>query len=500
LRKGLKQIIDDAVNFANRLRGIFIDESQREGVNHIEKTVHHGGISVGVGPPGTGKTHVFSLVMSEVYQDLDEDEAIIYVAPTNALVGEAAVRTIAYLMKRGFTEKDLENTIRIYGSHYEPLQLKDSVKIVFTTGYQPGALKRLAEIKRRIHLFVDEASTTALHEAFMPLSMSIESMLMKRDAKSLEFIGSFSVIGDPMQALVDPSYGWRWKIEQLIVSRLIMAQIPTDEREEVIRDPPKMFELAKRHAKSSSDVRYFFLDKTFRMPRPTELLVSIPFYNRMLVAARDYKEAMKGIDIETRDSALIGNSKFLGHMGKIVEEVISSQVPVVYIRDPGAYYGPRTKGLDDYDERRAILGAEMAAYMAYCTNLARISVIVPYNEMVNQIRFYIAKRFGGYLRDKMKRINIRTVHSSLGLDSEAVIAIMGKEYKGVEGFETIYYQSPELINVQFSRHMKILIVIGNIERLAENMQSKYQHVSRLKDSLDELKRAGVVKIAKMPSS
>jgi len=501
LRKDLNQIIRDGVNFANRLREIFVDDSQKEGVDSIEKVVDHGGISVGVGPPGTGKTHVFSFVMSEIYQDLDEDEAVVYVAPTNALVGEAAVRTIAYLAKKGFTEKDLVNTLRIYGSHYRSPELNDSVKMVFTTGYQPGALKRLAEIKRRIHLFVDEASTTALHEAFMPLSMSIELMLMRRDVKSLKFIGSFSVIGDPMQALIDPSYGWKWKIEQLIVSRLIMAQIPEDEREVVKQDPPKMFELAKNYAKSSSDVKYFFLSKTFRMPRPTELLVSIPFYNRMLTAARDYKEAMKDVEIVIRDSTLIGNSKFLGRMSGIIEEAISARVPIVYIRDPRkAYSESPIKGLDDYDERRAVLGAEIAAYMAYHTNLTRIAVIVPYNEMVGQIRFYIARRFRSYLGDRMRRISVRTVHSSLGLDSEAVIAIMGKEYKGAEGFETIYYQSPELINVQFSRHMKILIVIGSIERLAKNMQDKHQYVGRLQESLEELKKEGVVRIAKMPSS
>jgi len=500
LRKNLDQIISEGVSFAERFHRISIDESQREGANSIGKAVDDGGISVGVGPPGTGKTHVFSLVMSEKYPGLDKDEVLIYVAPTNALVGEAAVRTIAYLVKNGFTERDLRNTIRVYGSHYEPLKLEDSVKIVFTTGYQPGALKKLVETKGRIHLFVDEASTTALHEAFMPLSMSLESMLMRRDDKILGFIGSFSVIGDPMQALIDPSYGWSWKIEQLVVSRLIMAQIPVDEREVVKQDPPKMFELAKKYIKSSSDIKYFFLDKTFRMPRPTELLVSIPFYNRMLAAARDYKETMKDVDIETSGSTLINNSKFLNRMGKIVEEAILSQLPVVYIKDPGAYYGPRTKGLDDYDERRAVLGAEIAAYMAYHTNLTRIAVIVPYNEMTSQIRFYIARRFRNYLGDKIRKISIRTVHSSLGLDSEAVIAILGKEYRGTEGFETIYYQSPELINVQFSRHMKILVVIGNIESLVEKMLNKHPYVSKLKESLEELKEKEVLKLARIPSN
>jgi len=499
MRKNLSEVISEGIDLTDKIRSISLDDSQREGVSYIKKAVDYGGIAVGVGPPGTGKTQVFSYVIARRYSELEKDEAIIYIAPTNSLVGEAAIRTIACIVNenKGYKEEDLKNSIRVYGSRYEPLRLDESVKLIFTTGYQPGALKRLTEAKKRIHLLIDEASTTALHEALMPLSMSIEQKLMKEKAKSIEFIGSFSVIGDPMQALVDPNYGWRWKIEQLIVSRLIMALIPENEREEVIELPPMMFELAKRYA-GSSDIKYFFLDRTFRMPKPTELLVSIPFYNRMVTAVRDYNEAMKDIESNVTCSSLRNDAKFLNRIESTIEEAISSKYPIVYIRDTkSAYYGQRSKGLDDYDEYRAILGAEIAAYLARKTTLTRITVITPYNEMVTQSQFHI-KRFERHLGDRKRSISFKTIHSSLGLDSEAVIVVMGKEHKGEE-FETIYYQSPELINVQFSRHMKMLIIIGNIEKLAKNMETKYPYVGKIKESLEELKKEDKIKITNLPT-
>jgi len=383
---------------------------------------------------------------------------------------------------------------------YEPLKLENTVKIIFTTGYQPVALKKLAQVKGRIHLLVDEASTTALHEAFIPLSMSIQSKLAKEWEKSVEFLGSFNVIGDPMQALVDSSLGYSWKMEQLIVSRLVMSQIPENERIIAIDDPPRMFELAKNYTKSSTNIKFFFLDRTFRMPKPTEILVSIPFYNRMLTAAKDYKEVMRGIECETSTEKLINNTKFLRNIRNVLEEAVTSHYPIIYIKDTesGAYIRQRSKGLDDYDERRAILGTEIAAYLSYRTNLTKITLLTPYNEMVAQMRFYM-KNFERDMQNKRKNLAIRTVHSSLGLDSDAVIAILGKERKG-SGYKTIYYQSPELVNVQFSRHMKMLIIIGNLDTLAKNIGNDYPYAGRIKEAIEELKERDAIKISRIPSN
>jgi hypothetical protein len=56
----------------------------------------------------------------------------------------------------------------------------------------------------------------------------------------------------------------------------------------------------------------------------------------------------------------------------------------------------------------------------------------------------------------------------LGGEDDIVIALLGKEWSDNshddEGL-TIYFREPENLNVQFSRHRLMLIVIGDIQRL-----------------------------------
>jgi len=503
VRITLRDLISEADDLLGTIVNLRLDEEQSKGAEIVMRAIEQHDIAVGVGPPGTGKTLVFSNAIAEEYSKLREDEVIVYVAPTNQLVSEEAKRTIAYLRHMGYNERELMNSIRVYGSRFEPLPLNERVKLIFTTGYQPSALRNLAKHKKAVHLLVDEASTTALHEAFMPLSQAIALRLAKD--KSLELLGSLAVIGDPMQAIVDPSYGWRWKFEQLLVTRLIMTQIPESEREQISGNPPLMFELARKYAGSSSGSRYFFLGKTFRIPKPTEIIVSIPFYNRLLGAERDYKSVMKEIKSGGKPLSFVYETKLLKNYQAIIDNAIDSQYPIVYIKHEGlAYRG--YLGLDEYDERRAILGAEMASYLALVTTLRRVTVITPYNEMALQMRYYVGKRFKRFLGDERRRLRFATVHSSIGLDSEAVIVVMGKEHRGELGMETLYFQTPELINVQFSRHMVLLVIIGNIERLCKQLEEARQKkedmfMSKigegLREALEELKAKDVILIKKM---
>lgn len=496
MRRTLDDLIRNGLRLTERfnVKSLTLDSSQSTGAGQVSKVVENGGLAVGIGPPGTGKTVIFNVAQADVIDGIEDDEVLVHVAPTNQLVEETAVRTIALLFSKGFSDSDLRTFIRVYGSRFEAQKISEDVKLVYTTGYQPGALRKLASLKKRVHIMVDEASTTALHEAFIPLSMALAEEIRKGD---IEFVGSFSVIGDPMQAIVGTE-SWRWKYEQLIVYRMTLSLIPKDERESILEDPPALFELAEKYA-NDSKIRYFFLNKTYRMPSPTENIVSIPFYKRRLVAAKDYLSVLKNILVEDpRAQGLARDSKLLGKVKDCVDNALDSNIPVIYIEDSGnAYQSPRVlPGLDEFDKIRSVLAAEIAAYIALRTNIPRISLITPYNEMAIQTQLYVKTHLSKHLGNRISDLSFSTVHSSLGSEADIVVVIMGKEYGGSEEYSskmrTIYFQAPELVNVQFSRHSSMLVIIGNIEKLAKQMSKDYAYVSKIMDALKELEEKDVV--------
>jgi len=503
---GVRELLNEAKNVvASRpsilLGRTLLDPAQLQGVDKIADAIAYGGMSVGVGPPGTGKTVMFNVTQSDVFEKLDKSEVIVYVAPTNRLVEECTVRTLAYLLVKGFNEAELGNLIRVYGSRFKPEPLKNDVKIVFTTPFQPGALKDLSRIKDAVHLMVDEASTTPLHGPFIELAMS---MVKAHKNKRMEWLYSFSVIGDPMQAIAE-GYKSSEKFKLLIVGRTLMKLIPEDERKVVQQDPPKIFELANKHA-SSLGIKYFFLDNTYRIPKPTELLVSIPFYNEMLKGVESYKQRLKDIKLEApslRSSVLERCRRLKDEILHKVDNALDSQIPIVYVRDRGLAYtyrahgvviGRRPQEIDELDVFRAELASEIAAYLFTTTvDDVKIDVLTPYTEMKTQIQLTLKRLIDAKLDQKLRqRIRVSTIHSALGSEADIIVVALGKEYKGDET-TTIYFQTPELINVQFSRHKKLLVIIGNIERLVRGFEkSGYAHISRLTEALNKLRGQGLI--------
>lgn len=497
----LDNIVKFGVELACEFRSPNLDQEQTKGLRFIKENIERGGLAVGIGPPGTGKTMVFSRAYAESFGEIDKDEVIVHIAPTNRLVEETAVRTVALLTEQGFNEQDLKNSIRVYGSHFEPAPLTGDVKLVFSTGYQPGALVKLSRLKRKVHIMVDEASTTAIHQAFISLSMALVNEIKK---DNVEFIASLNVIGDPMQAIVE-SYEPRWKYEHLIVYRITLSIIPEEERKTVLMDPPKIFSLAEKYA-DKSGIKYFFLNKTYRMPKPTEVLVSIPFYEQKLQAVKDCKQVLRDmLSDSSRTYSLISDSQCLRRYNDVKEAIdnaLDSQIPVVYIRDSGdAYSTSRSyRGLDEYDELRSRLGGEIAAYLALRTVARRIMMIAPYNEIIQQARWYVRSSFAKILEEeRVKAIGFSTVHSVLGSEADIIVAVLGKEYPGSK-YETLYFQMPELINVQLSRHSRLIVIIGNIEKLADNMSKKgkgYKHIGKLKMAVENLKERDYIAMAEI---
>jgi superfamily II DNA or RNA helicase len=201
MKKTLKvsDIINNAQNMTKYTQ-VGLDDAQQRAVNAVTTVIGSGGLGVGVGPPGTGKTVVFTIAQSIEFDRIDKDEVMVYIAPTNRLVEESATRASALLLRKGSSEEDLKASIRVYGSWFKAEPLNQDVKLVFTTPYQPSMLKELLRIKKTIHIMVDEASTTPLHGPFIALSMGMARAL---EDKRIDWLESFSVIGDPMQAIAE---------------------------------------------------------------------------------------------------------------------------------------------------------------------------------------------------------------------------------------------------------------------------------------------------------
>jgi hypothetical protein len=496
----LESLLEEAEKFKSIIRNVQLDFAQNQGVNNVVNVIKHGGMSLGIGPPGTGKTVVFSFAHYEIFDELDKDEVVLYIAPTNRLVAECAIRTLALLLNKGVDKRGVRDIVRTYGSRFKALPLTEDVKYVFTTPYQPGALMYLLKMKKRVHIMVDEASTTPLHQPFISIAMAMSKAIREG---AVEWLNSFSVIGDPMQAVAQ-EYTEREKFELLIVSRVLLQLVPEDERVVIRDDPAKIFELANKYAPSVG-IKYFFLNSTYRIPNPTELIVSIPFYNRMLKGVEDYKKRLEGIKREepSLKSKILERSKKLKELriAEVLDNALDSQMPIVYLKDRGLAYKPEVgRGppeLEDLDMFRAELAYEIAAYLAACTlSWINVEVLTPYLEMKMQIKMGLRELTKGVSDERFdKRVKVSTIHSALGSEADIVIIAMGKEYMG-KTEETIYFQTPELLNVQFSRHRRMLVIIGNIEKLVKEFEksSKSKHVTKLSAALDELKQRESIKV------
>jgi len=485
-RKSIDDILQEAIKLAQMINNIQLEPSQRMGVDAVINAIKNFSTAVGIGPPGAGKSLVPSYALAHNFSNFDRDECVLVIATTNRLVSDLATRTVGALLAQGIDEDTLKESVRVYGSEFVPLRLDKDVKLVFTTPYQPGALKRLLDIKKRIHIILDEASTTPLHEPFMSPAMAISQAL---DRGETEWLASLSVVGDPMQAIA-PQYTGRDKLDLLIIGRILTRFVPPDELESLKDDFPRIFEVAN-HYLSQLDIGYFFLDITHRLPSPTENLVSIPFYNRLLKGKYSYKDRLKEIIRDKPDKGLIEISKLDSKIANLFENAITSQIPVVYLRDTGKAYAPKIRRrieLDELDTVRADYACKVALYLsAWVRRSASIEILTPYREMKSYITFCLREH-----RQKLP-IRVSTVHESLGSEATIEIAVMGKEYRG-EKMPTIYFNMPELLDVQFSRHRAMLVIIGNVEWLADRFEKieGLRYVARLKDAVDDLKNRGLL--------
>lgn len=157
-----------------------------------------------------------------------------------------------------------------------------------------------------------------------------------------------------------------------------------------------------------------------------------------------------------------------------------------HVRQKFAYNDPE---YDLYDDIRAKIAASYAIILAAATK-KHTTIISPYVDMSIQTKLLISSLINRYnLRELNELIDVTTVQSMLGGEDYNIIAVLGKEHTTQsydEPLYTIYFNEPELLNVQLSRHKGIFIVVGNLGRLRTTAGK--EHKDEIKTAAEEVAR------------
>ena len=448
-----------------------LESSLRDAVKLSKIAIlHEGDVPIaGIrGPPGTGKTKVMEGLMNDrdvINELLNDGYKFMYIAPTNELTISGFARAlrpiIRMLQESGLSIDKILSKIRIYGSaiprpyfgddlkeltnyaHVSKDVLKnmvyggiDDALFIFTTDYQ-RASSRMRKSDYKFIPFIDEASKMPFYLPFNPIS---DAELRALAQGSAGIMHGLVIVGDDRQAVaIGPEYqGY---------GRFLLAL-------------PKVEEILR----SLNSRQFMTLNRTFRLPEPTQQPISYGFYSDIgiqLEADEKAEDRLKNINWEKcKDNNYLKVNDYLWDMvSNSVEDALSRLIPIIMVNTKNAI------GPGEYSEpvRVKLAAYYVASLRCLLGNDVGISVIGPYRDLVEDVRYYLRK-VGGV------NINIRflTVQSMLGGEDDIVIALLGKEWsansRDDEGL-TIYFREPENLNVQFSRHRLMLIVIGDIQRL-----------------------------------
>jgi len=415
------------------------------------------------GPPGVGKTAVAEAVMvdEKIEKVLRDDHAVfLYEAPTNELITSAFERLISLTVYDCESAKEFLRTVRLYGSLVPPPfisetkdellreckgitpemlrdvisgRITEDVKIVISTEFQ-RASARLKTI-RLFYLFVDEASTSPLYLPYTPLSdIALKNLMEERRG----VLRRLFIVGDERQAIgLEEKY--RHSIDLLVL--------------------PKIVELLSREGLLYSNFKHIGI--TLRLPEPTEKPLHEGFYAPIGGLQAFYKFSVRARELRLdswRDRwGKCGNIE-LPHKENIlniIQKMLSSEQPLGVINIKESYAAGER--VEPYRVKVAIGLA--ALFRCLYPNL-NIAMIGPYQDLVLTAKVNYNSKYKQY-----GYVNFSTINLMLGKEADIVIAVLGKEWYGDEDTPTIYFQSPNLLNVQFSRHRAMLIVIGDVVRL-----------------------------------
>ncbi|MCE4610568.1 MAG: AAA domain-containing protein [Desulfurococcales archaeon] len=487
---------------SNRGRRLDLNESQNRALNLMRRAVE-GSVEVPLGaiqgPPGTGKTSVVEAfaerVLSRFLDDIASKEIVIYVAPTNHLAVEAFTRISYALLAKGlFSVRDILDMTRVYGYKISPGDCKGlerlhgitedmvrqvlqgyiepgTVKLVFTTEFQRVS-GRFRDKPDRVHLIVDEASKSPYFRAFLPMA----DYIMRYEG----YPGSLVALGDPEQAIAVP--------------------------EEFRRDVPllmnKVIKLLDKGGLKDSN--YVFLDTTYRLPNPSEEPISKGFYDGKLRAfyTSSYKlREMRYVFEDERRKVLgeLNKLKSLDKETQLVHEAlynaVTSSSPIV-ILDTGKFTPiSRRAVISTYDAVRARVSAKASLILQLYGVRGGFDVmaISPYSDMASNIQYLLASKYGSLIKTPPLSL---TVHSVIGGEADAIVAVLGKEYPSSRGFnlflddgayQTIYFNEPQVLNVQLSRHRRLMVVVGHLDGLTEPRRPRqWKKLSTTAEAMNKL--------------
>lgn len=491
----IKNILEKAQKEAQEGGGYSVieEESFINALGLVKRALIKRGVAIVQGPPGTGKTTVFVDAVREMINRLNEGELIIYVAPTNKLVAQMLGRVAGTLFRHGYRREELLNMVRVYGSQFDYTECEKlssnvdkNVRIVFATEYQRVSGRDF----NTIHFLIDEASRSKLHKPFITTARDIIEKLERGEG----IYGSISVVGDPMQAIVLGERYWKWRhirVERLVIEEFTRSLLELKGIESIEFDPHELMIQAYDHLRGE----YFELLKlTYRLPSPTEIPISEGYYGGRLEARFSARERLKGMWLGK--NPLI-DDELLKKVYRIVENAITSNLPLIIVEpiENHEYASEGETGVT-YDEIRAKLSIAFALALAYTTE-KETYVIAPYRDQILQTKLNYARRYGSLARRLGLEglIEFTTVQKMLGSEADNVVAVLGKEHHGDlrQGEPTIYFQEPELLNVQLSRHRRILVVIGNLRKL-------YKEAGKANQELRERRYHGIrITVEKMLS-
>ena len=198
------------------------------------------------------------------------------------------------------------------------------------------------------------------------------------------------------------------------------------------------------------------------MPHPTEKPISEGYYRGRLKALfkadKRLKDYWTGKRVNTTDP-------YLRWALDVVEEAATTSIPVVIVEPKEEYSEESRTGLIISKERTKIAAALSVALSI--TTRGETCITAPYTDQILHTKMYLQRTYGELLRKHKLGIRFETAQSMLGSEADNVVAVLGKEYYSGLERKTIYFREPELLNVQLSRHRRLLFIVGNLRKLSK---------------------------------
>lgn len=442
------------------------------------------------GPPGSGKTYIVERIAEGYLAErlFEGQDLVVYVAPTNELAWEACVRVLSRIFRRLAPSKnercrlarDLQDLVRVLGYKIRSigvalrdtceggvqvrrmvdLTIDENVRLVFTTEFQRPFIRS----GRPVKLIVDESSRSPYFRSFIPVVRRIAASGYR------DYPVSMVVLGDPQQAIMSEGYG---------------------------RDILLMNVVKRRLKECACDKNYVMLDRTFRLPKPSERPISFGFYEDQLRAVVEGRDRLGNLVFDSGTvlgmlKRYIDTSKSpLQKVVGLLDEAINNGIPLVVLETPEFEVG------DTLDTLRAELGFYVSLALTvwmqgYDINRS-LAVTSIYTDLPQWVGLRLERR--GLSADRL------TVQALIGGERDFIVTMLGKEYRSADDeHSTLYAREPELLNVQLSRHRSLITLIGCVNCLSRfkprPLSIRDERIAATGKRLNEMVKGGEVLCAK----